>query len=405
MTLANYLAKLLRAIFLLIIAVYGVNELFTGAKVVGSRSQAQLEKLLEKTSFSSSLFPCVLNRKPVNISRSLLNSRKVCIYNTLTSKLGVELSPYFLLDHSCKEGEISLFSIGMLIYGEGFNYTGLSSVHETLRAKFLGPFSRSAVYSILILNEPPRVQPQYYQFLRESPEATDISLIIHHGAIADLPLSNAFPWPTIDSWIPVNMWGMYEKTESCSMIASSKRGSGGYDLRGEVIDFIISSNVDCEIFGGSYQALPTKDLGLLRYRFSIVIENSRSNGRYFTEKILDAIALGTVPLYWGTPFADRVFDDAIISWQTLDDLMRIIPTLSPQLYSSMVPALRRAQLLARWFASPENFLWDHCFSCVLLESERATWVRGKSRGRVVPGLASSLVERELNLSKSAIALA
>jgi len=298
---------------------------------------------------------------------------RICLYNVLTKKLGLEPSNTIKWNSYCSEGTFSFFSVGFLPYGEQFNYTGLNSVHTTLRAHSLQEFSKSAHYTILILNEPPRVSPFLYEFIRESPVRNEVSLIVHHGAHSDLPFSNAFSWPIIESWIPINQWGLHKKEFSCSMIASAKRGPGGYDLRGAVIDAIISRGIDCDIFGGQYQSLNTKDAGLVKYQFSIVIENSRSEGRYFTEKLLDPLAVGTVPLYWGTDFAVRAFGDAIVPWQTIDELLDILSKLTPEYYAKFVPALQRARPMARWFASPENFLWDFCISCALSDVQLVNW--------------------------------
>jgi len=180
------------------------------------------------------------------------------------------------------------------------------------------------------------------------------------------------------------MWGKYVKTKSCSIIASDKRGDGGYNLRHEVIEAIIQHGFDCDIFWGKFRPLAperdadqlesgyhaadvkwTKIRGLQDYRFTIVIENSLSRGRYFTEKLLDALAVGTVPVYWGTPFAQRVFQTAIIPFHNVDDLVGIIPTLTDERFKKLESALSSARTLARWFASPENFIWSYCFGCLL----------------------------------------
>ena len=44
-----------------------------------------------------------------------------------------------------------------------------------------------------------------------------------------------------------------------------------------------------------------------QYRFSISVENSSTPG-YSTEKIVHALAAGTIPVYFGDPLIDRVFN-------------------------------------------------------------------------------------------------
>ena len=44
-----------------------------------------------------------------------------------------------------------------------------------------------------------------------------------------------------------------------------------------------------------------------QYKFSLAFENSSSNG-YTTEKIVDAFAAGGIPIYWGDPRIEEVFN-------------------------------------------------------------------------------------------------
>lgn len=45
-----------------------------------------------------------------------------------------------------------------------------------------------------------------------------------------------------------------------------------------------------------------------QYKFSIAFENSSANG-YTTEKIIQAFAAGTIPIYWGDPCVGREFNE------------------------------------------------------------------------------------------------
>lgn len=44
-----------------------------------------------------------------------------------------------------------------------------------------------------------------------------------------------------------------------------------------------------------------------QYKFSLAFENSISNG-YTTEKIIDAFAAGGIPIYWGDPLIENIFN-------------------------------------------------------------------------------------------------
>jgi hypothetical protein len=87
------------------------------------------------------------------------------------------------------------------------------------------------------------------------------------------------------------------------------------------------------IYGRDYKFITNKLDGLKDYMFSIVVENS-IYPKYYTEKITDCFATGTVPIYYGDKSIGEDFNnDGIIF---LDDL-ESFDNLSPELYKSMLP--------------------------------------------------------------------
>jgi len=60
------------------------------------------------------------------------------------------------------------------------------------------------------------------------------------------------------------------------------------------------------------------------YKFSIAFENFESNG-YTTEKMTDAIAAGTVPVYWGNPRVAEEFNpEAFVNFYDYGSLERVM---------------------------------------------------------------------------------
>lgn len=82
---------------------------------------------------------------------------------------------------------------------------------------------------------------------------------------------------------------------------------------------------------------------LNQYKFNIAFENSRVTG-YTTEKIFDALAASTVPIYWGDPMiANEVNPAAFINISEFDSLSDAIEYIQrvdndPDLYSSILNA-------------------------------------------------------------------
>jgi hypothetical protein len=98
-----------------------------------------------------------------------------------------------------------------------------------------------------------------------------------------------------------------------------------------------------------------KEFGLKQYMFSIAIENS-SYRTYFTEKILDCFATGTIPIYWGSPdIGDHFNSDGIISFHDSFD----INMLSEELYYSKIDAVKDNYERSLDYAVLENYIYKN----------------------------------------------
>jgi hypothetical protein len=94
------------------------------------------------------------------------------------------------------------------------------------------------------------------------------------------------------------------------------------------------TNID--YYGRSFNPFDVKEDVLNDYYFSIAIENEKYSN-YYTEKLMDCFATGTIPVYYGTPEIDKMFnmDGIIILDNTFD-----ITQLSPELYYFKIYAVK-----------------------------------------------------------------
>lgn len=149
----------------------------------------------------------------------------------------------------------------------------------------------------------------------------------------DRLLSRGAPYvfvPGSCTWI--NEPKMSDKSKLVSMISSSKKMCEGHLRRLEWVERL-RDKVD--LYGRGFNEIETKEEGLSDYCFSVAIENDATPS-YFSEKILDCFATGTVPIYLGTPTIGRFFNrDGIIS---LDESFNI-DDLSYTLYEQMLDAV------------------------------------------------------------------
>ena len=72
------------------------------------------------------------------------------------------------------------------------------------------------------------------------------------------------------------------------------------------------------------------------YAFALVIENCKMD-YYFTEKLVECIITGTIPIYYGCPNISKFFDlRGIITFNTQEELDDILSNLNEEKYNSML---------------------------------------------------------------------
>jgi hypothetical protein len=158
-------------------------------------------------------------------------------------------------------------------------------------------------------------------------------------------------------WINPADWAIHPKSRGVSLIASAKGSLPGQRLRHEVVR-AHGHRLDA-VLGRGYRELAEKIDGLRAFRYSIVIENCRRNF-YFTEKLVDCLLTGTVPIYWGCPAISLFFDpDGLIPFTHRRELAGILDRLDEADYQRRLPALRRNLDRARRYVYPEVHVWEN----------------------------------------------
>ena len=160
----------------------------------------------------------------------------------------------------------------------------------------------SSAKKILVLTEPIAVIPHLYSIFNNTDLINKIDLIgTHHKRFCD-DKKIIYINPPAPSWIQSPK--IYSKSKICSIIASSKNSAPGHKIR---LDLLKNLKGNIDKFGFGFNPIEKKEIGLSEYCFSFAIENCSEPG-YYTEKILDCFLTGTVPIYWGDPIIENVFD-------------------------------------------------------------------------------------------------
>jgi hypothetical protein len=178
----------------------------------------------------------------------------------------------------------------------------------------------------LIMAEPLAIQGRYYKNLWVLRHKFN-SIYCRYRAYASR-YSNVHQLPIVESWVDGNLIDYRApKSKLCSIIVSTKKDLPGHELRHAVVDWSRSCGIDISVLGHGYQPFELKQEGLVPYYYSVVIENVQETD-YFTEKLLDCMLCGSMPIYWGAPNIGEYFDPSGMHiCLTYDDLVNAITLL------------------------------------------------------------------------------
>lgn len=153
------------------------------------------------------------------------------------------------------------------------------------------------------------ITPQIVESVKQYPEKyLEVFDIIFTHNQELLKIDSKFKWaPAQGFWIKEPK--IYEKSKMISMIASNKQMCEGHRLRLEWVERLWGQ---VDLYGRGFNEISNKEEGLCDYMFSVAIENGQYE-TYFTEKLLDCFATGTIPVYLGAPDIGKYFNkDGII---------------------------------------------------------------------------------------------
>lgn len=158
-------------------------------------------------------------------------------------------------------------------------------------------------------------------------------------------------------WVEEDSYGIHPKTKDMSMVYSDKTQLTGHRLRHAIASEDIPN---LSLFGrGSANPIEKKEEALIDYRYSIVIENTKQPN-YFTEKLLDCFATGTIPVYYGCPNIKDYFNtEGIITFDSKEELLELLPTLTAETYESKRKAIRENFKIFPYYAVTEDWLYSN----------------------------------------------
>jgi len=204
------------------------------------------------------------------------------------------------------------------------------------------------------LIEPYDLVPHHYESIKKLHDNFKY-ILTYDKELLDMGKNFCFI-PSGGTWIKPEDRKLWDKNKMVSIIASGKKMLRGHKLRHDVIT---QYSPHLDVMGNGYKSIPLKIDGLKDYRFSVVIENCKRD-YYFTEKLIDCLLTGTVPIYWGCPSIGDFFNiKGMIVVENLEEIGESLNKLTPELYESMKSYLLENFNKARQYNLPENFIYKN----------------------------------------------
>ena len=192
--------------------------------------------------------------------------------------------------------------------------------------RLLRGFGKVNCKVVLLMVEPLAIQKRYYQLIWML--RYKFALILCRYEHYSNTYANVIQFDGVEPWVKgKNVDFTAVKTLSCSIISSGKTDLVGHKLRHQVIAWLRRQEHNVDVLGRGYKPFEQKQEGLLPYTYSVIIENVREPD-YFTEKLVDCLLCGTIPIYWGAPNISYYFNvDGIIICNDLAELQEAIKGL------------------------------------------------------------------------------
>jgi hypothetical protein len=218
-------------------------------------------------------------------------------------------------------------------------------------------YTNSNIKKCAWLLEPPIINNYIYQYMLQNWDKFDMIFTFDENL---LKISDKFKLtPSWNTWIKPDNQKISKKNKLISIIVSDKKDTFGHKLRHQCVDFLKENNIQVDIMGNGYNKIEDKSIGISDYCFSIVVENSKTDF-YFTEKLVDCIISGTIPIYWGAKKIDNFFDkNGILTFDNIEELKKIIKDLSFEKYESLNQEMIKNFDIVSQFKTTEDFIYKN----------------------------------------------
>jgi hypothetical protein len=204
------------------------------------------------------------------------------------------------------------------------------------------------------LLEPYCKQPSTYEWMAKNNHLYNY-VLTHDKYLLDRGENYIF-CPGSGCWIEQeNRHCDHIKTKLVSIITSRKKNVPDHLKRHE----LISNYKDkIDVMGTGYKPIGAVSDGLKNYMFHISMENQQRD-YCFSEKLINPLMVGTVPIYYGMPGISNYFNTkGMILFNDICEIEEILHSINEKMYTSMLPHIKENFELAKKYILPEDYVFD-----------------------------------------------
>tara|TARA_R110002153_G_scaffold166073_2_gene318586 strand:- start:1464 stop:2327 length:864 start_codon:yes stop_codon:yes gene_type:complete len=212
---------------------------------------------------------------------------------------------------------------------------------------------------VALLTECRLMDPRRYNFLENNHTLFDYIVTYDDELLEKFP-NKIIITPYSSTWIwPEHNQKVHPKTQLCSYITSNKQYTASQKMRINLLNYYSSNNdPKINLYGRGHNPLPEnhengdydgKIYGLKDFYFSLAIENHIQRN-YFSEKLMDCLLTGTIPIYYGCSEISKYFNpEGIICFDTEEEAKEIIKNLTITDYNNRIDAVYENLELAKQY--------------------------------------------------------
>lgn len=229
--------------------------------------------------------------------------------------------------------------------------------YETLLNQILNSNSK---YKIMVLMEPLSLCPKNYEFVLQYEHLFDFIMSTYSNYGSHNPSKYGYYPGGSRTFIKPDDRKIYNKSKNISSIVSEKNKLIGHKLRHSIKDYHNENNMG--LIDYLNPPIGSKIQGLKDYRFELVIENE--NYSAFSEKPLDSILCGCIPIYWvpdDTSYLDMFDKNGFVFFKDQEDFFMMLDSdyFTEELYISKLESIKNNFEVSKQYISFGDVIWNY----------------------------------------------